>query len=201
MSDSRIYFIKSTRSNVVKIGVANDVHARLLSLQTANAARLVLIAEMPGDERYERMLHQAFAEYRIRGEWFRLDGELRSFISLLPEMFDESQRQSRQRQTKEVEATYDEATAEYYARYLLPMIRDAVDAIGVVRFAEIVGARRGDVVRALYQRGRYFSIDWFVELLALTDEDTRYRLVNLFLEPLGLQADRRQLADTLGGRP
>lgn len=86
MSDTRVYFIKSARSNAVKIGVADNVKTRMRALQNATPDRLILLAEMPGDERYERQLHVLFAEYRIRGEWFRCEGKLAVFIAALPAM-------------------------------------------------------------------------------------------------------------------
>jgi len=57
----------------VKIGVAGHPQQRLEDLQCANPERLVLIAERPGTFELERQLHERFAPWRIRGEWFRAD--------------------------------------------------------------------------------------------------------------------------------
>jgi len=81
---SSVYFIKSMRSKAVKIGVSVNVAERLVRLQTGSVARLILLAEMPGEASYERALHKAFAEYRIAGEWFRCEGKLAAFIASLP---------------------------------------------------------------------------------------------------------------------
>jgi hypothetical protein len=32
------------------------------------------LATLPGDQNYEKSLHQRFAEYRLKGEWFGSSG-------------------------------------------------------------------------------------------------------------------------------
>lgn len=68
-----IYFIAAYDSLCVKIGVSQDVLARLSELQGANAEYLELLLHFPVDgdaKAAEAELHEAFREYRKHGEWF-----------------------------------------------------------------------------------------------------------------------------------
>lgn len=75
-----IYFIECPETNSVKIGIACDPEHRLASLQVGCPSHLALIAAAWGGIAEERKLHRVFSEYRIRGEWFRLEGELETFV-------------------------------------------------------------------------------------------------------------------------
>jgi len=71
-----IYFIQAGFDGPVKIGVAYSPERRLQSLQCGNAYRLRLIGTIKpksprGAYRVESMLHGAFADDRLEGEWFR----------------------------------------------------------------------------------------------------------------------------------
>lgn len=77
-----VYFIRSERCGPVKIGIANDVDARLLSLQTAHPHPLTVIAVIPnGGKLKERELHLQFAGSRLNGEWFEWTPEMEEFIN------------------------------------------------------------------------------------------------------------------------
>lgn len=76
---SGVYFVGS-RSHV-KIGHARDIGGRARSLQTSHAEPLQLLAWEDGGQKRERELHQQFASYRERGEWFRPEGTLRDYIA------------------------------------------------------------------------------------------------------------------------
>lgn len=67
-----IYLIKSGPFH--KIGVANDVVARLANLQTGNPYPLILSGcyGFENAEIVEKVLHQKFSKTRERGEWFEL---------------------------------------------------------------------------------------------------------------------------------
>lgn len=73
-----IYFVEC--GGLVKIGKATDVRARLSSMQTGNPEPMTLLGEVPGGRADESDLHQRFRSFRVRGEWFRYSGELRTFI-------------------------------------------------------------------------------------------------------------------------
>jgi len=76
------YFI--TRESVhhkpvyVKIGKSRDPVSRINNLQTSSPTELRTLFILEGDR--EREMHTLFAEYRIRGEWFRVEGRLKQFI-------------------------------------------------------------------------------------------------------------------------
>lgn len=73
-----IYFIMC--GDLVKIGTASDVRARLSSMQTGNPAQMSLLGEILGGRDVESDLHRRFGALRVRGEWFQYSGELRAFV-------------------------------------------------------------------------------------------------------------------------
>lgn len=77
-----IYFVAVESHAVVKIGVATDVKKRLDQLQTASPFELTLLGVIAAPDAYglETTLHLQFSHLHVRGEWFRLEPELTSFI-------------------------------------------------------------------------------------------------------------------------
>lgn len=72
-SASWVYFIKS--GPWIKIGVSDNVDARLASLQTANPVKLELLAKIGCASKseafaIEKKLHSSLRSYRAEGEWF-----------------------------------------------------------------------------------------------------------------------------------
>lgn len=69
-----------------KIGKANHVHKRLGQITTKLPVELRLVHSIPsGDPRWlESYLHTAFSHRRVRGEWFRLEGEEIAIIAAVP---------------------------------------------------------------------------------------------------------------------
>lgn len=74
-----VYFVASGES-AIKVGVARDEKARLKALQIGNPVPLKLLAVVPGDGDTELRLHRAFSDYRISGEWFRLEGPVKELV-------------------------------------------------------------------------------------------------------------------------
>lgn len=74
----KVYFIKA--GDTVKIGIAKNPHDRLRTLQVARPERLELLAVIAGGEKREAALHRRFSKHSIGGEWFRLEGELKTWI-------------------------------------------------------------------------------------------------------------------------
>jgi hypothetical protein len=70
------YFISDGQR--VKIGKSRNPPSRLAQLQTSHAAQLTLLLSIEEDE--EKTLHQRFAAFRLRGEWFTLSPEILAFI-------------------------------------------------------------------------------------------------------------------------
>lgn len=79
-----IYFIKSTISHEIKIGfTSSDAAKRLSTIQTSHPYKLELLAQVPGDRKFEKSLHQKFEQYRLKGEWFQPHPDIINFISTL----------------------------------------------------------------------------------------------------------------------
>lgn len=69
-----IYFIQAEEGGPIKIGYvteASGVKRRLSQIQTGSSDKLVVRAVQDGGPAREKELHQRFAEWRIKGEWFR----------------------------------------------------------------------------------------------------------------------------------
>lgn len=67
----RTYLVGMEGSVLTKIGHTTDtVKSRVSQLQTGQPANLRPLLEVDGD--YEGALHERFADYRVRGEWFDL---------------------------------------------------------------------------------------------------------------------------------
>lgn len=67
-----IYFIRNTDSGYIKVGyTSKDPLARMAYLQVGSAAKLELVGVIDGEREDERALHQALAEHRVAGEWFK----------------------------------------------------------------------------------------------------------------------------------
>jgi hypothetical protein len=67
----RVYLIRNEVNGFVKIGFSVQPDLREKTLQ-AEEPTLVLIGSIAGTVRTEHALHNAYADQRIRGEWFNL---------------------------------------------------------------------------------------------------------------------------------
>jgi len=67
-----VYVVKC--HEFVKIGIAADVTARVINLQTGNPYDVELIAKASSEnpELAEESLHEQLDRFRIRGEWFKI---------------------------------------------------------------------------------------------------------------------------------
>lgn len=79
--DGWVYFAHDAANNSVKIGFSANAAKRIRSLQTGSSTPLTLLGKMKGSEADERELHQRFCSLHIKGEWFRAEPELLTFIS------------------------------------------------------------------------------------------------------------------------
>lgn len=80
MRSDDLYFIR-TECGHFKIGRARDPKLRLKELQHATFAPLTLFASLRGRGREEREWHAAFADDRVRGEWFAGSEQLLAAIN------------------------------------------------------------------------------------------------------------------------
>lgn len=78
-----VYFIKNGVQGRVKIGFSGSHNLRLSTLQVSTPDTLTLLATIPGTVKTERRLQKRFASYKIRGEWYRLEGEVAAFLKTL----------------------------------------------------------------------------------------------------------------------
>lgn len=85
MPPPTVYFIQSDPPDgPVKIGyTGRRVRQRLAEGQTFAHQELTLLAETYGTMADEAKLHRLFASLRLRGEWFRYEGELRELVMML----------------------------------------------------------------------------------------------------------------------
>jgi hypothetical protein len=66
-----VYFIQPIAGGLVKIGVSVAPEARLAALQCGSPVDLQILRVIPcADRKLESRIHAAFAEHRVRGEWF-----------------------------------------------------------------------------------------------------------------------------------
>lgn len=79
-SDQIVYFIEDPHAGYVKIGVATDVRKRMAQLQCSHGHPLKLLGTMSGGRPVEKNLHEMFARYKVRREWFKLSDEIKEFI-------------------------------------------------------------------------------------------------------------------------
>lgn len=78
-----VYFILDAAAGLVKIGRAGNPWRRLSQIQAHNASLLEIVAIEPGGAQREAELHERFSASRVRGEWFRFDGELEQYAQAL----------------------------------------------------------------------------------------------------------------------
>jgi hypothetical protein len=78
-----VYFIRNGVRDRVKIGFSENHKVRLSSLQGASPDALMLIGTLPGTVKFERRMHERFKAYREKGEWFRVEGKLATFLKTL----------------------------------------------------------------------------------------------------------------------
>lgn len=86
MTTRSIYFAKC--GDKIKVGIANDVPARLRQLRVGAAQKVALLASVAGDAQLERDLHKRLKRFHVDGEWFRDCPEVRQVILQCQNSFD-----------------------------------------------------------------------------------------------------------------
>lgn len=81
---ARVYFVRESTLNAIKIGTSTRVTARLDMIRCNNPGEVSLIAQICGGRRVEAVLHEHFSHVRVRGEWFASDPELIELIESFP---------------------------------------------------------------------------------------------------------------------
>jgi len=80
-----VYFIATQQ--FVKIGTSDHPVKRFSNIQSCNPTELKIIALIPGGQDVEQYLHCRFASKRERGEWYKIDSEILSFIDSAQALF------------------------------------------------------------------------------------------------------------------
>lgn len=78
-----LYFLHNPVTQLIKIGITDDVRKRQQSLECAGGVRLTLLASLQGAHTFERALHKLFHEDRAVGEWFRPSNALYEITDLV----------------------------------------------------------------------------------------------------------------------
>lgn len=74
-----VYVIKNPITNLIKIGVTNNIKRRRDQLECATGCELEVVFCTPVSDNakeIEKNLHEKFADFRQRGEWFNLEASL-----------------------------------------------------------------------------------------------------------------------------
>ena len=78
-----IYVIEAIGLDRVKFGRASNPESRTRELSTGLAYPLRLLAAVDWPDKVESMIHRAFADHRVNGEWFTISVEIEEFIEAL----------------------------------------------------------------------------------------------------------------------
>jgi hypothetical protein len=94
-ANMKVYVAQAGKDRKVKIGTTGNIDNRTNGIGHSLVKGVRIIAAVPGGYDLERELHQRFKEYRIRGEWFRLEGDLAEYVAGLPKYEDKTRRRRR----------------------------------------------------------------------------------------------------------
>jgi hypothetical protein len=125
----RTYFIQDQATGLVKIGIAKDPDKRLRDLQVGCPGKLLMIGMLPDNR--ERELHKRFAALRVRGEWFKPKGAVRSFIENCVPLRD-TQLIAHQPTTKQSQDLMLDGICVHYKVKLLATYEEAHESVGTV---------------------------------------------------------------------
>jgi hypothetical protein len=75
-----LYFIRGKESGNIKIGFSTNPDKRKSNLQTAHYEELEFIGIMSGTLEDEARIHEMFAEFNIRGEWFKATPKILEYV-------------------------------------------------------------------------------------------------------------------------
>lgn len=71
MKKGYVYFIGAKAGRKIKIGYSTKPSLRIRQIQSGNPDDLEVLFSLRGTKAGEAMLHRAFADVRLKGEWFR----------------------------------------------------------------------------------------------------------------------------------
>jgi len=78
-------FKDSGETQYYKIGVSDDVPARIRGIQTGNPFKIkvVSIFEIHSATKVEKLIHKSMSEFKMIGEWFEINEESRAHLESL----------------------------------------------------------------------------------------------------------------------
>lgn len=77
-----IYLIVCRETQTCKIGYSKEPNKRLKQLKTGNANTLELLHVQEGTIPQEQAIHKIFAQYRITGEWFQYNDDIKLYFNI-----------------------------------------------------------------------------------------------------------------------
>jgi len=66
-----VYCIRQADAGPIKIGITDNLSARVRAIQTSNPYPLTVLWTRQGGSQLERKLHRELSDLRLSGEWFR----------------------------------------------------------------------------------------------------------------------------------
>lgn len=76
-----VYLIGNLEQGIVKIGKSDCIKLRLVQIQTYCHFELSILKTTTNLLEKEEELHKRFKDYKVRGEWFKIEGELEKYIN------------------------------------------------------------------------------------------------------------------------
>lgn len=73
-----LYFVRC--GDFVKIGLTENLYARIKHLRNMNPLEPFVVAVFPGSRHTEKMYHDRFKNEHERREWFRYEGGLKDYL-------------------------------------------------------------------------------------------------------------------------
>ena len=67
---ARVYFLHDRSEGLIKIGYTMNWEQRRYAIRNQAKKRGVLLGFLNGGRVLEQLMHEKFAEHRVRGEWF-----------------------------------------------------------------------------------------------------------------------------------
>lgn len=78
-----VYIFGNLEYSICKIGFSVNPYERINGVQTGCPYKLKVLATFEATQKEERLLHKKYDKYRLEGEWFKIEGELKKAITAL----------------------------------------------------------------------------------------------------------------------
>lgn len=135
----------------VKIGYTTNLKRRLSDLRGASPSKLRLLLSLPGSLEDEHGLHERFADYRLRGEWFRFG--LRLFVFLNQFKYQADTPDKLEGESEEEKAKYHPDNVNEAIDKLLTDTPDSFPTkTDVAQEVDIVGGSKYGLVMGIYDK-------------------------------------------------